>query len=358
MKFYSYFLLVSVLVFVSCSNDDAEKSNQGSLQSTMKGTFVINQGNFYSHLVSSIDYIDEAKDSIYHEIFFKQNGIRPGNTLETGLVHGNDIYLVAYESNVLFVADKNDMKLKKIINMTSPRSMVADDKYVYISNFKGYVTRFDASSYTIVDSVKVGPNPEEMAIANGFLYVTNSDGMNYMGGYDNGKSVSKVRLSDFTLEKNIPVGVNPTLACADVEGNVFIIAMGDYTSENPSVIQKIDPKDNVTNIAEASMMCINGYTLYAAKINTTDWVNYNMDYFKIDTRSGKRTDNIFDSTVDYPTCMGINPKSKHVYVASCKNVGGTIDYNGAGYIYEYDTSGQFLHSYQTGVSPFRIFFSE
>jgi len=357
MKFLNYLVLVLSCVFVSCSNDD-ENGGKGTTQGAMKGVFIVNQGNFYSHIVSSIDFIDVTKDSVCHEAFFKQNGVRPGNTLQAGLVQGNDVYLIAYESNVMFIADKTDLKLKNMVKMTSPRALAADNNYVYVSNYNGYVTRFDTRAYTIKDSVKVGPNPEAMVVANGFLYVTNSDGMNYMGNYANGKSVSKVRLSDFTLEKNIPVGLNPTQAGVDADGNVFIIAMGNYTPENPSTIQKIDPKDNVTNIAEASFMCVGGNTLYAVKINTTDWVNYDMNYFSINTRSGKRTDNILDKTLDYPTCLAVSPTTKRLFVTSCKNVGGTIDYNGPGYVNAYDEKGNFLNSYQTGVCPFGIFFNE
>ncbi len=67
--------------------------------------------------------------------------------------------------------------------------------------YTGVVSRIDPSTNTIDKTVAVGPNPEEMVIVNKSLYVTNSDGNNYNAGYANGKSVSKISLSDFVEEK-------------------------------------------------------------------------------------------------------------------------------------------------------------
>ncbi len=53
--------------------------------------------------------------------------------------------------------------------------------------YDGYVSRISLLSLTIDATLKVGPNPEEMTVANGYLYVGNSDGMNYGADYANGK---------------------------------------------------------------------------------------------------------------------------------------------------------------------------
>lgn len=359
MKRFKIFLmlLIATLGLFSCSSDDDDERIIIDPVEKMSGTFIVNQGNYYSHIVSSVDFIPEDNDTVFNKIFLSENGITPGNTLQAGIVHDNYIYLIAYESNVMFVANADNLKLQSSVMIESPRALAADDNYVYVSNFTGYVTRYDVKSQTIKDSVKVGSNPEEMAIANGYLYVTNSDGLNYMGGYSNGKSVSKVRLSDFKVEKTIPVGLNPSRACADADGNVYIIANGDYATV-PSMIQKIDSQDNVSDVAEASYMCTDGETLYGVLVKTEDWVTYDNDYFKIDLHTGKRTDDIFKKCVDYPTNIGINPKTKHVFVTSCHNIAGMIDYNGAGYVNEYDNSGNLIKSYSTGVYPGSMFFTK
>lgn len=45
-----------------------------------------------------------------------------------------------------------------------------------------------------------------MVVANGYLYVANSDGYNFQNNYENGKSVSKIALSSFQEVKKIRLG--------------------------------------------------------------------------------------------------------------------------------------------------------
>ena len=84
-------------------------------------------------------------------------------------------------------------------------------------------------------------------MANGYRYVANSDGMNYGADYANGKSVSKIGLKTFTEAKRIPVGRNPTKICSTTEGNVYVLAMGNYNDISAKV-QKIDNMNVVTDV--------------------------------------------------------------------------------------------------------------
>lgn len=128
--------------------------------------------------------------------------------------------------------------------------------------YTGVVSRIDPSTNTIDKTVAVGPNPEEMVIVNKSLYVTNSDGNNYNAGYANGKSVSKISLSDFVEEKKIAVGLNPTKITADALGNVLVLCMGDY-SATPATVWKINAEDEATSMnIPATIMDIKDNSLY------------------------------------------------------------------------------------------------
>ena len=88
-------------------------------------------------------------------------------------------------------------------------------------------------------------------VEDGFLYVVNSDGLNYNNNYVNGKTVSKIDLKSFTEVKKIEVGLNPT-AIVETEDKFFVLCMGNYGMDPnyefvPTSIYVIDENDNVTN---------------------------------------------------------------------------------------------------------------
>jgi hypothetical protein len=357
-KYYLFAILMAcVFAFSACSNDDDKDEYAPFTPSESSGAYVMNQGNYYSHISSSMGYLDYGKGTLTDSVFVAQNAMTPGNTLQGGLIYGSHLFTIAYESNVMFISDKNTLKVQKVLEVHVPRALVASDGYVFVSNYNGYVTRIDARTMTIKDSVKVGPNPEEMAVANGYLYVTNSDGLNYAKAYANGKSVSKINISTFKVEKTIAVGTNPTKAAADSKGNVYVIAMGDYGAV-ASELEKIDTNDKVTTLGNASLMCVDGTKLYGV-YSVTNWATYvtTNTYFSVNTETGVKTDNLVAQGVDYPLSINVDPVTKHIFITSDNGGQWGEDYSGAGYVNEYKADGSFVKKYATGVHPVQIVFN-
>ena len=351
-------LMVCMFAFSSCSDDDDKDQYKPFVPTASNGAYVMNQGSYYSKISSTIGYLDYGTQALTDSVFVAANGFLPGNTLQGGIIYGDHLFVIAYESNVLFVANKNTLKVEKQVKVSAPRALATADGYVFISNFDGYVTRFNARTMTVQDSVKVGPNPEEMAVANGYLYVAISDGMNYMNGYANGKKVAKVNLSTFSLEKEIPVRVNPNVAAADNEGNVYVISQGNYGDIKP-MMQKIDKNDKVSEMVTASLMCIDGSTLYAiyADMDPQTYVT-DYTYFSMDLKTGITNDNLVKTPADFPTFIKVDPVTKHIFIGS-DNVGanGSADYATAGYINEYKADGTLQKKHVAGVHPVQMVFN-
>ena len=116
-------------------------------------------------------------------------------------------------------------------------------------------------------------------------------------------SVSKIGLKTFTEAKRIPVGLNPTKICSTTEGNVYVLAMGNYNDISAKV-QKIDNMNIVTDVTEATLMTVKDNTLYL--INAPYGATENT-YFSIDTKTGNETKNLIDQPVDSPCGIAVNP---------------------------------------------------
>lgn len=371
--FFAVTLLSTAPLFYACNDDDdngteipkypeedpSSEPETGSetilpTGSTTTGLYVINAGSLYNNINGSLSLIDYQEGIAANDTFQLANKRSLGATAQDAVVYGSKMYIAVYGSNVIEVVDKNTVKSIKQIRPTSaqgkePRDIVAGYGKVYVSMYDGYVSRIDTASLTIDATIPVGPNPEEMTIANGYLYVTNSDGLNYGANYDNGKSVSKIGLKTFTEAKRIPVGLNPTKICSTAEGNVYVIAVGNY-DDIPAKVQKIDKMNNVTDVTEATLMAVKDNTLYL--INAPyGAASDTYTYFSIDTKTGNETKELVNQVVDSPCNIAVDPITGKIYISSYNMVGGYISYSTDGYVNEYSPSGEFIKRYDVGVGP-------
>lgn len=352
-------LLFAGVSFTACSDDDDKGNTPNPETPTVtEGAFVINQGNMGSKIEGSLTYIDYATGTATQNMYQNaNNGQSIGNTPQAAVVYGSKIYLGIYESNVITVVDHKTFKTIKQISLStnegqSPRSLVARDGKVYISMYNGYVSRLDTVSLAIDGNVKVGPNPEEIAIAGNNLYVPNSNGMNWREGY--GTTASIVDLSSFTVAKTITVGLNPTKFCSNGK-DVFLLCKGNY-GDVPSRVYQVLPDNSVKELAEATLMDIRDNKLYLANApwgTTGASVKYNV----YNITNSSMTDMLSGEVVDAPLALAIDPVSGKIIVTSYTLDNGNIGTTLAGYAHEYNANGEFVRRYNVGVGPAFIFFN-
>lgn len=360
MKYFRYLsVFFTVLVFFSSCEDEengADDNGNGADSYSRSGVYVVNNG-VWGNNNASLSFISFPDFTIDNDVFSAANGRMLGDVGQDVLVYGSKLYVVVNQSNVIEVVDKltcesitSIVPLNEAKEPQLPRFMVSQGGKVFVSLYDGHVAMIDTATLKIEKQVAVGPNPEGLAVSNGFLYVANSDGLNWGNGYANGKSVSKISLADFTEVKRIDVAVNPYLVEADAEGNVYVLSKGDY-AEIGSSVQKISVTDEVELFAEnVSLMRLNNGVLY-----TLDGSDNGLSCMAYDLKSGVVADSCFlkGEKPANPSSFDIDEANGDLYIGSY--VSG-VDYTSAGFVFVYGADGALKAKLEAGVGPYAFAF--
>ena len=365
-------LLMGTAVMTSC--DPAEDYPETYLQVYSTGAYVVNSGNMYNKIESSLTAIDYATSTATQGVFRAANGRSLGNTANDGIVYGNKIYLAVDQSNTIEVIDKKTKKSIKQIKTTEllgnaegaePRHIIADGGKVYFTTYGGYVAAVDTTSFALQKKWQVGSYPEGLVIGNGNLYVANS---NYGAG---GGNISCINLSNDNVEtKNIEGVNNPT--------GVYYASDVLYVLDNPVYGPAPDYATTGENALRAvsfaegkSQKVADGNYAVCVTPGATTRMNVVRPYFFVLNApyGGTPSVSVLAAGSTQPQALTLSempvspcgifadPLNGHIFVLSYKmGDKGTPDYNGNGYVVEYDSAGQKQHEYETGVGSCAMFF--
>lgn len=365
-------LLMGTAVMTSC--DPAEDYPETYLQVYSTGAYVVNSGNMYSKIESSLTAIDYASSTATQNVFKTANGRSLGNTANDGIVYGNKIYLAVDQSNTIEVIDKKTKQSIKQIKTTDllgkaegaePRHIIADGGKVYFTTYGGYVAAVDTTDFALQKKWKVGNSPEGLVFGNGNLYVANS---NYAAG---GGNISCINLSNDKVEtKNIEGVNNPT--------SIYYASNVLYVLDNPVYGPAPDYAATGENALRAvsftegkSQKVADGNYAVCVTPGATTRMQAAHPYFYVLNApfGGTPSVSVFTAGSTQPQALTLSempvspcgifadPLNGHIFVLSYKmGDKGTPDYNGNGYVVEYDRAGQKQHEYETGVGSCAMFF--
>lgn len=367
-------LLMGTAVMTSCSDDN--DGPETYLQEYSTGAYVVNSGNMYSNIKSSLTAIDYASSTATQNVFKAANGRTLGNTANDGIVYGNKIYLAVDQSNTIEVIDKKTKQSIKQIKTTEllgnaegadPRHIIADGGKVYFTTYGGYVAAVDTTDFALQKKWQVGSYPEGLVIGKGNLYVANS---NYGAG---GGNISCINLSNDNVETKNIEGVNNPTGIYYAAGLLYVLdnqyydasynAYGENSLRTVEFAQGTSQKVADGNYAA----CV---TTGAATTARTSVEKVRPHFFVLNAPyGGTPSVSVFVAGITQPQPMTLSempvspcgifadPLNGHIFVLSYRlGDSGYADYNGNGYVVEYDSAGQKLHEYETGVGSCAMFF--
>lgn len=363
-------LLMGTAVMTSCDPD--EDYPETYLQEYSTGAYVVNSGNMYSNIESSLTAIDYASSTATQNVFKTANGRSLGNTANDGIVYGNKIYLAVDQSNTIEVIDKKTKQSIKQIKTTDllgkaegaePRHISADGGKVYFTTYGGYVAAVDTTSFALQKKWQVGSYPEGLVIAHGNIYVANS---NYGKG---GGNISCINLSNDKVEtKNIEGVNNPT--CIYYASNVLYVLDNQYYDASYNAYGENALRAVSFAEGKSQKVADGNYAVCVTPGATTRMYVVRPYFFVLNAPFGgtpsvsvlaagstqAQTMTLSEMPVS-PCGIFADPLNGHIFVLSYRlGDKGYPDYSGNGYVVEYDRAGQKQHEYETGVGSCAMFF--
>lgn len=371
-------LLTLSLLLSSCRGDEIiilaeEESIEEAIDANANpyGFYLLNEGNMGSNK-ASLDFMDFSSGVYSHNIYAEKN---PNVVKELGDV-GNDaqiyddkLWLVVNASHKVEVVEAKTAKRIGSVDVPNCRYIVFDGEYAYVSSYvttiigdvdaqEGAVFKINTKTLEIVDEVKVGRQPEEMVIKNGYLYVANSGGYN-SENYDN--TVSVIRLSTFTQIEKKEVAINLHRMRLDKNGKIWVLSRGDYYTMPPQLFRLETNSIGTIKSVEATELlcsnfeiCDNEIYMYNAPYQGNS-LSGNITYSVADIETASIIDNNFikdgtASLIKVPYTIKVNPSTKEVFICDAKN------YVSSGTITCYSPNGFKRWSVFTGDIPSTITF--
>lgn len=334
------------LLFTACKKDDAKPEDTPK---TTTGVYVLNQGTFNGNN-TTLTYYDFGTKVATTDFYKNVNGSGLGDTGNDMLIYGGKLYIVMNVSSYLEVAEASSAKSIKKIQLKNsssqplvPRNIISFKNHVFVSCWDGSVQVIDTTTLEITKSIKVGANPEQMAIYGNELYVTNSGGIT--PGFDS--TISVVDLNTLTETSKIVVGTNPTTITADNAGNIYVGYIGNYGNIHPGLAKVNASSKQVVKRSETEVSSLHLYNnrLYAIAGNFGAQKLSILNTADLSVTGGTFiTDG---TTITTPYGFNIDETSGDVYVNDA------LDYQSPGVVYCFDKDGKKKFSFPVnpGINP-------
>lgn len=317
---------------------------------TETGIYILNEGLFEMNN-STLSFYSYEKGTVISDIFLNRNNRGLGDTGNDLKVYGSKLYCVVNVSERIEIMNLSDGKSLKAISVTGkqPRKIAFADNYAYVSCFDGSVLQIDTNSLNITAIQQAGNNPEGICVANHKLYVANSGGLNYPN-YDH--TVSVFDLQNFSLLKTIQVGLNPYTIQSDFQGDIYLVARGNY-NDIPNKLQRIDTQiDSV--VQEFDFPVLNftisdGYAYLYSYNESTHTSSYKI--LDVISESIVKDNFITDGTkIQTPYCIAVNPRTHDIYI------GDAYQYTVNGDIFCFGQDGKKKFQFEVGINPTAMVF--
>lgn len=332
-------IALSALSFTSCKKDE----NTIVSTENFKGYFIVNEGGFNKSNGSLGLYKPGTKT--YIDAFKLANNRPLGDIVQSMTLIDAKYYIAVNNSNKIEVVNQGDFKSVATINVNSPRYILrVSNNKAYVSNlYNNAVQILDLNGKLVSGSVNINHWSESMALMNGKAYIN-----------ANNDKVMIVDVASDALVDSIALSAGLTKVVNAGADKLGVLCAGALDWTNGSVITDakfyILSKDSnkVSLTVPLTGAGYGGSLIYA---NSAFYIALGNNIVKKITLDGVVSDFItLPTTVAvYGLSVGANGD---VFVTDAG------DFNSAGKVYVYNSSGVKQSEFDAGIAPNAVIVNE
>ena len=349
-----------------------EQVTVGEHRDSYRNLYILSEGSAGKN-EASLDFFTPGSGIYYRHAYSQANpSITLGDIANDIIAVGDEIWIALNGSDIIEVVDAATLVHKAAITVPSPRYMVTDGKFIYVTTYsgvfnasagewmfpdpenpKGSVGKIEATSKKVLASVEVGHQPEGLDLtADGKLLVANSG---WAVGYEN--TISEITLSNFHVSATLTAGSNAKELFVTSDGSVWEHLLGDYYSIHSGFYKKTaDGAERVT--AEGCELCIGAITRHGDDFWIIgsdlewEWNNNNKPWYVYKISNGVATKVNVDIQAAYPFGIAVDPETGDLFITD----GGTDGNLGAVFCYSKADGYALKWKTTSGVFPGHFLF--
>lgn len=358
-------IILTGLIIGGCSKDEPSGKEPG-FAAKEESLVVVNSGVFNMSNASLTVWNPQTGLSD-QEVFATVNGFKLGDVAQSATVHGDLLWVVVNNSNIIFALDKDTFEERGRIDkgLGSPRYIhfVSDEKAYVSQMYSSKIAVVNPKTYTVTGYIDIsssltnGGSSEEMVQVGDYVYVN-------LWSY--GRDIVKIDTKTNKEISYFTIGLQPYSLVKDINNNLWVLCDGGGWSDNPvgyeaPTLIELDlnsgtlgstwEKKRVFELplgASVSKLCTNGIGTHLYFIaNEYDAEGHNVGgVYMLDLTEQYPSFRIVVPSGDrYLYSLTVSPVTEEIFVAD------PLDYQQPGVVYHYSSEGRLIGKFEAGIIP-------
>ena len=330
-----YFLICIIMIISSCKKDE----NNPVVYGSVKGVFIINEGNFQANN-GSLSYFDIESKTVTNNAFYLANNRLLGDIPQTMIIKDSLGYVIVNNSGKIEIININNFKSAgTITGFSSPRYLLfVSDTKAYVSNlFGNTIDITDIQAKTITGQIPTDGWTEQMVKSGDMVFALENGG----------NRVIVINAVSDSVIYHIGVNEQPNSIVIDKNNKIWVLSCGSWDGTKPPGINRI----NIESLEVEKYFpfdTINYHYPLKLAINPTSDTLYFVDggvYQMPVTSESIPSQALIPAITNSFYGMGIDPVTSTIYVSDA------LDFQQRGYIYRFQPDGQAIDTFKTDINP-------